>query len=116
MLRRLAVAALVVVLPACGGGSSPPTVNNTPTPTPTPVSFTGTYSGPMCITGAGVACLSVTGRTTVTHSGNSVNFDSLVISGQVSGTFGGAQAVLNGNNFNAVGSYQAQCGIVNTSY
>ena len=70
----------------------------------------------MCVTGGGVACLSVTGRTTTTQSGTSLSFDALTISGAASGTFGGAQAVMSGNNFNGVGSYTASCGLVNTLY
>lgn len=116
MPKRMALLALVL-LPACGGGgNSNPVAPSTPAPTPVPVSYSGTYSGPMCTTGAGVACLSVTGRTTTTHTGNALSFGSLVISGPVSGTFGGAQAVLSGNTFTGTGSYNAACGVVNTTY
>lgn len=117
MLRRVAVACLVV-LPACGGGSSNPVGQTAPppTPTPVPVSYSGTYSGSMCTTGAGVACLPVTGRTTSTHTGSVISFNSLTISGAVSGTFGGAQGTLNGNAFTATGAYSAACGVVNTAY
>jgi hypothetical protein len=117
MLKRAAVLALVA-LPACGGGSNggSPVAPSTPVPTPTPISYSGTFSGPMCTTGAGVACLTVTGRTTATHTGNALSFNNLTVTGVVAGTFGGASGVLNGNTFTLNGSYTAQCGTVGTTY
>jgi hypothetical protein len=116
MLKRIALVALVT-LPACGGdGGGSPVAPSTPAPTPTPVSYSGTYSGPMCATGAGVACLTVTGQTTTTHTGNALSFGGLTVSGVVSGTFGGASGVMNGNTFTLNGSYPAQCGTVLTTY
>jgi hypothetical protein len=58
----------------------------------------------------------VTGRTTTTHTGNALAFGNLTISGAVNATFGGAEAVLNGNTFTGTGSYTATCGVVNTLY
>jgi hypothetical protein len=117
MHKRIALMVLLV-LPACGGdsGGRSPTTPSTPAPTPTPVSYAGTYSGTMCTTGAGVACLSVTGRTTTTHTGNALTFGNLGVSGAVNATFGGAQAVLSGNTFTGTGTYNAGCGAATTLY
>ena len=108
---------MILGLAGCGGdGGGSPVAPSTPAPTPTPVSYAGTYSGSMCTTGAGVACLTVTGRTTTTHTGNALTFSGLTVSGAVSGSFGGAQGALNGNTFNVTGSYNAACGVVQTRY
>ena len=115
-MKRLAVVLILGVVGCGGGGGGSPVAPSTPVPTPTPVSYAGTYSGPMCTTGAGVACLTVTGRTTTTHTGNALSFNGLSVSGPVSGSFGGAQGFLNGNTFALTGSYNAACGVVQTTY
>lgn len=101
---------------ACGGSSpSGPTTAATPVPTPAPVSYSGTYSGPMAGTGNGVAAAPCTGRTVVTHTGTSISFADLAVSGCFSPTvtFGGASATLNGNSFAANSSYNSTgCGAI----
>ena len=57
----------------------------------------------------------MTGRTTTLQTGNALSFDALTISGAISGSFGGGQAVLNGNTFTGTGSYNsASCGVANS--
>lgn len=119
-MRLLVAVTVVATLPACGGGGNGgggSVVNpSAPVTTMPPVSYSGTYSGSMCVTGAGVACLPVTARTTTSHTGNALTFGNLAISGAVNGTFGGAQAVLSGNTFTGTGSYNAGCGVATTLY
>lgn len=65
----------------------------------------------------GRRCLpSVTARTTTTHTGNALTFGNLSVSGAVNATFGGAQAVMNGNTFTGTGTYNAGCGVATTLY
>lgn len=115
-MKRLAVVLLFIAAGCGGDGGGSPVAPSTPVPTPTPVSYAGTYSGSMCTTGAGVACLTVTGRTTTTHTGNALSFSGLTVTGPVSGSFGGAQGSMSGNTFALTGAYNAACGLVQTRY
>lgn len=124
-MRKCLVAVLLVgigvAVSACGGGSdlpaAPPPVTTPPTTLP---SFSGTYSGSMLFNVAGQAEIRVTGRTTVTQNGNSLDFSALSISGGgvPSGTtFQLGNATLSGNTFVGSSAYQsAGCGLVNVAF
>jgi hypothetical protein len=119
MRNRMAVVVLALALPACDGGSRTPATPPTPAPapTPTPVSYSGTYSGTMSVTAAGMAAVPVTGRTTITQTGDSLAFSDLTITGAVNGTFGAGNAVLSSNTFNGAGaSNTAACGASNSTW
>ena len=123
MRKCLAVllVAAAVAISACGGGSNspaaPPPVTTPPTTLP---SFSGTYIGSMLFNVAGQAEVRVTGRTTVTQNGNSLDFSALTISGGgiPSGTnYQLGNATLSGNTFVGTSAYQSSgCGLVNVTF
>jgi hypothetical protein len=102
---------LTAVLPSCGKSSS-----STPTPVTTPPTtvptFAGSYSGTMLYNVAGLAELRLSGRTTVTQNGNTIDFSNMVLtSGATSITILLGSAVLNGNAFTGTADYNSSgCG------
>lgn len=120
-MRRILALGVLVVLPACGGGSSSPSVVPAPVPTPTPVpSFSGTYStSSMIFNLAGLAELRGTGRTTVTQNGNSLDFTRLEISNSVLGatSYQLGTATLVGQTFTGASAYNSQgCDVINVTW
>ena len=115
----IALAVVCATLAACGGSSPSGPTTAAPAPTPTPVSYSGTFSGPMAGTGNGVAAAPCTGRTTVTHTGNSISFGDLTVTGcfDSAATFGTASGSLSSNTFTANGAYNsAGCGVINSTW
>lgn len=114
-LGALAFVALVCLMPACGGSSSPTAVP-TPVPTPTPVpSLSGTYSGTMIENIAQQAQVTGTGRVTVTQNGNSLDFSPLSISipGFAVQTYDMGNATLTGSTYAGGTQYNSNgCGVI----
>jgi hypothetical protein len=116
MIRKVLVAALVVLpLVACGGGDSP-SAPSVPAPTPTPApQYGGTYKGAMTYTGGGLNGFPITGTVTVTQTGNSLTLSSLTTS--LGPSFGLGTAPLNGSSFDGTSSYSSSgCGVVVSRY
>jgi len=115
MINRLVAVFLLTLLSACDGGSSPAT----PTPPTLPPNYSGTYSGPMLYNG-GTGEVNATGRTTVTHTGSTIQFELLSVT-TISGTvvYSLASGTLSGDT--VTGTYHADpppnpkpdCGIIN---
>jgi len=117
MSTRLSAALLSLLLPACGGSSNtpaaPPPVTTPPTTMP---NFSGTYVGLMDYNVQGQGVLRVVGRTTLTHSGSTISYTTLVITfttGQTT-SFVLGNATLSGGTATGTTSYQSTgCGLVN---
>lgn len=108
----------IATIAACGGSSSPAAPPPPPPTTqPPPPAYGGTYTGTMLFNVAGQAEIRVPGSVTVTHTGNNLDFSSLVItlpSGPVSLPLG--RGTLNGNAFTGTHSYNSSgCGTARVS-
>ncbi len=116
MIRKVLVAALVVLpLVACGGSDSP-SAPSVPVPTPTPApQYGGTYKGAMTYTGGGLNGFPITGTVTVTQTGSSLTLSSITTSLGI--TYGLGTAPLTGSSFEGTSSYSSSgCGVVVSHY
>jgi hypothetical protein len=118
MIRKVLVAALVVLpLVACGGSDSP-SAPSVPAPAPTPApQYGGTYRGAMTYTGGGLNGFPITGTVTVTQTGSSLTLSSITTSLGSSYSYGLGTAPLTGSSFDGTSSYSSSgCGVVVSHY
>ena len=116
----LGLAALCATFVACGGSSpsGPSAAVAAPAATPTPVSYSGSFGGAMTVSGGGGPVLPCTAKTTTTHTGNTLSFGDLTVSGCFNETsFGLGRGTVSGNAFTATGGYNSVgCGAVTTTW
>lgn len=113
--KRLAVALVVLGFPACGGGNTPAAPPPVTTPPTTLPNFSGAYSGLMDYNVGGLGVVRVNARTTLTHTGNTISYTPLQVSGTgVNASYPLGNATIVSGTANGGTVYQSSgCGTMN---